>query len=161
MCSICFARTTSASDGSAWLEEPEEHAQGYENTWGAFDENGKLLSGLLVSPAEIMINGKPVKAGLIGAVATLPEFRNARCVRKIFDKIMPYMKDKGMVYSLLYPFSFQFYRKFGYEHAYVRNRATFPISELSHYQYPDNVMACDGAHMWTDFSKVYDVFSNV
>jgi len=158
MCSICFSRSTAPEDRTAWLEKPEEHTEGYEHVWGAFD-NGRLISAMAVVPAQIMINGMPTKAGLICGVVTLPEARNARCVRKIFEIIMPQMKDEGVVYSLLYPFSFDFYRKFGYEHAYVRQRATFPVSELSRYPYPSGVKVHEKDGPWADFATVYNAFS--
>ena len=159
MCSICFTRHYTSEDRYAWLNEPEKHAEGYENAWGAFDANGRLLSCMQVVPAQIMLNGRPVKVGLICAVTTLPEARNSRCVRKIFDVVMPYMKDKGMIFSLLYPFSFPFYRKFGYEHALIRRQATFQISELSRYPYPDGIKVHDKGGPWADFAKVYEVFA--
>ena len=157
--SICFVHTTPPADRLSWLEKPEEHTYGYENAWGAFDETGRLLSSMLVIPAQIMINNQPTKAGLIGGVTTLPEARNSRCVRKIFDKIMPLMKEEGVVYSLLYPFSFHFYRKFGYEHAYIRPRAIFPTSQLSRYPYPDEIKVHDKGGPWADFAKVYEAFA--
>ncbi|MCL2528078.1 MAG: GNAT family N-acetyltransferase [Defluviitaleaceae bacterium] len=158
MGSICFVGNP-PEDGYAWLENPQDHTQDYDIAWGAFNETGQLVSGMVVYPAQLLINDTPTKAGLIGYVTTLPEARNSSSVRKIFEKVMINMYEDGVVYSLLYPFSYKFYRKFGYEHAYLRNRATFPISELSHYPYPDGVKAHGKDGPWADFAKVYEVFS--
>ena len=159
MSAICFTKHMSPEDRYAWLKEPEKHADGYEHAWGAFDDSGRLISCMLVVPAQIMINGSPVKVGLICGVTTLPEARNARCVRKMFDIVIPLMKQEGMVFSLLYPFSLPFYRKFNYEHAFVRRQARFPISELAKYPYPDGMKVHDKGGPWADFAKVYEVFT--
>jgi len=159
MASICFMRTIPPEDRYPWLEKPEEHTKDYDICWGAFDENGRLLSSMMIIPATIRVNGHRVKAGLISGVMTLPEARNSRCVRQIFDVTMEEMKKDGVVYSLLYPFSFPFYRKFGYERAYSRPRATFPISGLSRFPFPDGMKVHDKGGPWADFAKVYEVFA--
>jgi len=159
MASVCFVRGIPPEDRYAWLERPEEHTKDYDICWGAFDDEGRLLSSMLVIPAELRINNHHVKAGIIGNVITLPEVRNARCVRKIFEVTMEEMKNDGIVYSLLYPFSFTFYRKFGYERAYSRPRATFPISELARFPYPDGMRVHDKGGPWADFALVYDAFA--
>ena len=158
MGSICFGQSD-AADRYAMLEKPEDHTDGYDEAWGAFDDDGRLISAMQVTPAQMMMYGKAVKVGLICGVTTLPEARNGRCVRKMFDIIMPLMRDEGMVFSVLYPFSFPFYRKFGYEHAYVRQRATFPIGELEKYPYPDGVKVHDKGGPYEDFAKVYEAFA--
>jgi len=155
MSSICFSRHYQSEDRLAWLEKPEEHAEGYENAWGAFDSDGKMLSAMIVDTAHININSKPVKVGQIIAVTSLPEARNVGGVRKIFETIHPIMKDDGMVFSLLYPFSFDYYRKFGYEHNYVKYRADFPIDGLKRYPYPTGMRVCNS---WEDLAKIYDKF---
>jgi len=157
--SICYVSSAPAEDRYSWLENPLEHTKGYETAWGAFDETGRLLSSMSALPAQIMINNQPVKAGLIAGVTTLPEARNASCVRKIFKAVLEDMKAGGVVYSLLFPFSSHFYRKFGYEHAYARPCASFPIGGLSRYPYPGGVKVHDKGDPWADFAKVYKVFS--
>ncbi|MCL2362852.1 MAG: GNAT family N-acetyltransferase [Defluviitaleaceae bacterium] len=159
MSAICFSRYMPAEDRYAWLEKPEDHTENYEKAWGAFDDDGKLVSAMIVDPAEIMINGKKAKAGLIAAVTTLPEARNNGSIRKLFEAAIPHMKEEGMVFSVLYPFSHEYYRKFGYEHNCVRSRVDFPISALDQYPYPGGMKAYDKVIPWEDFAKVYDVFS--
>jgi len=159
MSSICFSGDVGPEDRYAWLNNPEDHTHGYEDVWGAFDESGRLLSCMVLQEAHIRINGPPVKAGLVGGVTTLPEARNARCVRKIYEVIMPLMAKEGYVYSMLYPFSFPFYRKFGYEHGLTKQRASFPTSELSKYPYPDGVKVHDKGGPWADFAAVYNAFA--
>jgi len=156
MCSVCF--NMSSADRYAWLEKPEDHTEGYENTWGAFDADGRLISAMVALPVEIMMNNSPAKAGLICGVTTLPEARNSRCVRKMFEIIMPQMAKDGIVYSMLYPFSFPFYRKFGYEHGFTRQRYTFPMAELARYPYPSGMKVYNKGDNWTDIAKVYTAF---
>jgi predicted acetyltransferase len=87
---------------------PEEH-------WGAFDEQGKLLSALTLHPFECWIQGKPVRMGGIAGVATWPEARRNGCVAKLLARSLAEMREQGQVVSMLHPFSFPFYRKFGWE----------------------------------------------
>ena len=158
MGAICFTRHMPLEDRYKWLNEPEKHTEDHEHTWGAFDENGRLISCMQAVPAQIMMNGQPIKVGLICMVTTLPEARNARCVRKMFEIILPLMKEEGMIFSLLYPFSLPFYRKFGYEYVFVKHQANFPISELAKYPYPDGMKVHDKGGPWADFAAVYETF---
>jgi predicted acetyltransferase len=76
-------------------------------------------------------------AGMGGAagVATLPEARQGGYVRKTFEKILPAMLEEGKVFSFLYPFNYDFYRKFGYELCYSANRVTVPMYFFKEYRY--------------------------
>jgi len=156
--SVCFLGSP-PQDKEALLKNPEEHTEGHDTSWGAYDETGRQLSQMQVIPAKILINNQPTSAGLICGVTTLPEARNGRLVRKIFEKVMPIMKEEGMVYSMLYPFSFEFYRKFGYEQGYMRPKATFPVSELARYPYPNGMKAHEKGDPCDDFNKVYEAFT--
>ena len=158
MSSICFT-ANAPEDRYPILQEPEKHTGGHENAWGAFDETGKLLSAMYVPFTQMMMHGQPVKIGQICGVTTLPEARNSRCVRKMFDVVMPMMKDEGAIFSYLYPFSHPFYRKFGYEHTFTRYKAKFPMSELSRYTYPNGIKVYDKGDPWHDIAKVYATFT--
>lgn len=85
---------------------------------GAFDDDGKTLM------AEVECNDfkNYFCSGLlgcvgIGGVATKPEFRRMGGVRSIFGEIENRAFDNGWDIGILYPFSTEYYRQFGYENA--------------------------------------------
>lgn len=98
------------------LKEPRcRRDENIDCIWAAFDEDGKMMSNMIALPFEAFFDGHKVKMSGIGDVVTLPVYRQSGAVRAIFLKILEEMKEKGDVFSYLYPFSYYFYRKFGYE----------------------------------------------
>ncbi|RSL30407.1 GNAT family N-acetyltransferase [Salibacterium salarium] len=85
-----------------------------ENTWIA-EENGQLLSKATILPVNVFVGGVSMSMGGISGVATWPESRRGGLVRKLLDAALVDMRERGYVLSLLYPFSVEFYRKFGWE----------------------------------------------
>ena len=141
------------------LQEPLAHSEGYERIWGAFDDNGKMCSSMHVHDFTIRYDGHDVGMGGVGGVATLPECRKGGYIRKIFESCLPEMLESGKVFSFLYPFSFKFYRKFGYEICYTPNKVRVPVSFFQSYPYPDNIeLFIPGGHT-RDFAEVYETFS--
>ena len=100
------------------MEDPEKQRQESEadpvEDWGAFDENGRLMAHIIRHHFEFRLDGQWVPGGGIGAVSTLPEYRNSGAVRAIFGTLLPEAYREGEVLSALYPFSHAFSRKFGY-----------------------------------------------
>jgi len=157
MASICFL-DQEPEDRYPWLKNPLEHTEMYEHTWGCFNDKGRLDSSLLMIPALMMINGQAVKTGFAAGVITLPEARRGGGIRKIYEKAFPAMKEEGVVFSFVYPFSFSYYRKFGYEQSYSRYKASISLSALSIYPYPSGVEAYQKGDACADFVKVYEAF---
>ncbi|BBI31139.1 acetyltransferase [Cohnella abietis] len=86
-----------------------------EHDWGAFDEQGALMSALLLNPLEIWVQGKQFQMGGVAGVATWPEARRQGCVSKLLVHALETMRNNGQTVSMLHPFAFSFYRKYGYE----------------------------------------------
>lgn len=74
-----------------------------------------LLTCCLLYSMECKIRGFWFKVGGIGDVASPPEMRRKGYIGEILKNILKEMKDKGMVFSALWPFSYPFYRKYGWE----------------------------------------------
>lgn len=81
---------------------------------GAFLDD-QLTSSLIVFPFEVYYQGSILKMGGIGNVTSYPEVRGHGSVRQLFETALAEMKDRGITVSYLAPFSYHFYRKFGYE----------------------------------------------
>ena len=97
--------------------------------WGAF-EGGRLLSGMWEIEFLMLFDGNNVKMSGIGGVGTLPEARKGGLVRQIFEKLLPEAYENGVVFYCLYPFSHDYYRRFGYEIACARNNVSIPAKSF-------------------------------
>lgn len=89
----------------------------YVEPLGTFEQE-QLKSQLLLLPLEVMIHGKVMSMGGIGYVSSYPETRGKGYVKQLFIEVLAKMNRDGMVLSYLDPFSYPFYRKFGYELAF-------------------------------------------
>ncbi|UUZ83497.1 GNAT family N-acetyltransferase [Paenibacillus sp. P26] len=85
-----------------------------DSMWGAFVD-GQLASKLTILQLETWIQGKQMAMGGIASVATWPEFRRGGLVSRLLGQALQSMRDSGQTVSFLYPFSFGFYRKYGWE----------------------------------------------
>lgn len=87
----------------------------YEDFYGAFDDSGKIAAALQNEPHFMWLDGQSVKSGGIANVSSLPENRRGGHIRKLIKLACDDMYEDGCVMSYLYPFSYPYYRKFGYE----------------------------------------------
>lgn len=85
-----------------------------EQSWVYYEE-GNLAARLSILPLSVWINGNPMEMGGIAAVATWPEYRRGGKVAKLLGHSLQVMRGNGQTISMLYPFDFAFYRKFGWE----------------------------------------------
>lgn len=88
-----------------------------------------------VSTALICIRGSRFAGGFIPTmtvadVSTLPEYRNRGLVREMLETAHAKAREYGAYIALLHPFSFEFYKKFGYEKISDTVSVTFPLSAL-------------------------------
>ena len=100
-----------------------------KNAFGLF-ENGRLCSAMISHEQRIFFEGSTMPVAGIGNVATYPEHRRKGYVRKLFNYLFPRMREQGQVFSMLFPFSYPYYRAFGYELGYSKNQYTLPLSQL-------------------------------
>ncbi|MBR5344948.1 MAG: GNAT family N-acetyltransferase [Clostridia bacterium] len=120
--------------------------------WGAFDDDGTLMARIINNQYECWLDGKTVRNGGIGAVSTLPEYRNTGSIREIFQALIPHAYADGEVISTLYPFSHAFYRKFGYETVCWKNTYTFAPGVLKNYRFNGKALLWkpgDPSKAWT------------
>ncbi len=121
------------------MEDPEkarqESLEDPTEDWGAFDEDSRLMAHIVHHRFAFRLDGEWVPSGGIGGVSTLPEYRNAGAIRKIFEKLIPEAYRNGEVFSTLYPFSHAFYRKFGYETACWKHQYEFEPGVISGYRF--------------------------
>lgn len=97
--------------------------------WG-WMSNDELAAKLHLIPLNCYINGKTFKMGGISSVATWPEHRRQGAVKDLLYHALIYMKEHGQILSFLHPFSFGFYRKYGWETAFVEKHYAIPLTHL-------------------------------
>lgn len=112
-------------------KETREKIEGgeYKNdeVYAALDGDGRALAAMEALPYTMWYDGRKVPMYGIGGVASMPETRRQGHVRKIFEKVFSDIYEKGAVFSHLFPFSHDYYRKFGYEHIGAAVKYTLPV----------------------------------
>ena len=141
------------------LQDPAAHASEDDLIWGAFNEAGNMCAGLVVIPLTLRMNTAASLANAIGGVVTLPEARGQRCIHQIMAAAFRHMREGGQVFSILYPFSFPYYRQFGYEMALADQRAEIPLERFFHYKYPARLESIDANADAAPFKLVYEKFT--
>jgi len=81
-----------------------------------------LAAQITIIPLQTFVQGQPMKMGGIAGVSTWPEYRRKGLVGKLLVHGLRVMKERGQTVSFLAPFSFPFYRKYGWE-TYVDRKA--------------------------------------
>lgn len=120
-------------DFSGADEEPEKFYDGYETWRATFSDDGKMCSALEISPFKFKFDGHVVNMAGVGGVISLPEERNKGYVRELFKYCFNEMRENKQWFSFLYPFSNEYYRKFGYEASSKKVKYTIPLSSFRHF----------------------------
>jgi predicted acetyltransferase len=94
----------------------------------------RLAATMTIIPFHTYINGKALKMGGIGGIATWPEYRRKGMVGKLLLKALKIMMDDGQSISFLAPFSYSFYRKYGWETCFENKQYTIHVSLLPKFQ---------------------------
>ncbi|MCL2003251.1 MAG: GNAT family N-acetyltransferase [Oscillospiraceae bacterium] len=133
--------------------------EAYEGVWAAFDGRGKMCSVAGVLDYSVRFDGHTVPMGGVAGIATPAEERRKGYVRGLFEVILPAMREEGKVFSFLYPFSFEFYRKFGYELCYTPNRVTAPMDLFCEYRMPERAEQVFPGGDMAELLTVYEAFT--
>lgn len=115
---------------SVAFETPwQEEAYPTEKYAAFLEDDETMTSCLSILPFSVHFDGERVKMAGIGGVSSLPQYRRTGGIRGCFEKMLPDLYREGYMLSMLYPFSTNYYRKFGYE---VWARGAQYELELSH-----------------------------
>lgn len=127
--------------------------------WGAFDDNGKLMGRIINNQFISYLDGREILNGGIGAVSTLPEYRNRGVIREIFQKLLPEAYQRGEVISTLYPFNHSFYRKFGYDTVCYRNQYKCRPEIFADYHFDGEVIMWQDGDTTKAYTDLYGKFA--
>lgn len=134
----------------------------HSEVYGAFDDNDDVLMAAIFVPEYHSWCGDTTLPSVgIGGVATRPEFRRHGAIRAVFQKIFALAPERNWVTSTLYPFSFDYYRQYGYERVFKVHTVTLQKNVLD--AFPRN---CD-AKLYTfrnpeikaDILEVYNAYA--
>ena len=146
------------------MEDPaknrEESLQSTDEDWGAFSEDGKIMARIINNHYTTRLDGQLISNGGIGAVSTLPEYRNTGAVRAIFDKLIPEAYSRGEIISTLYPFNHAFYRKFGYETVRWLDHYEFAPAVLSGYRFSGDAELWKTGDPVSEYTALYNRFAD-
>ncbi len=93
------------------------------------EEQG-IVSSLFIVPFWMFYENNSVPVGGIRTVASRPDARYQGYTGKLVKYSIGEMKRKGMVFSPLAPFSYEFYRKYGWEICYDRHLFQMDVNQL-------------------------------
>ena len=146
------------------MEDPEknrkESLESQDEDWGAFSDDGKVMARIINNHYKTRLDGQVISNGGIGAVSTLPEYRNTGAVRAIFEKLIPEAYRNGEIISTLYPFSHAFYRKFGYETVRWRDHYEFAPVVLSGYRFSGDAELWKPGDPVSEYTTLYNRFAD-
>ena len=94
------------------------------------NDDGVSMSHAYTTVRDSRYDGQFIKALLVGGIGTPPQFRRQGCVRALMDAIFAHAEEWQTPVSLLHPFSFSYYRQFGYERISNTTIVSFPITAL-------------------------------
>jgi len=127
--------------------------------WEIVNEDGKALSASTIGTVDSRFCGDYVKTVTIGGVGTPPEYRRGGKVREVFETAFLEAPERGWEVSVLHPFSFSYYRKFGYEKVADHLIVEFPITALDFLPRYNDLVPINGDELVPDMIKVYEKFA--
>lgn len=121
-----------------WLNSVRERAREFVNRYlsedmilGYYSESGSLDAMLFILPFDIYIYGSAFSMGGIATVSSMPEGRHGGRVAELLRTSLRVMKERKQPVSMLGPFSYEFYRKYGWELGFERLNYTIPVERFS------------------------------
>lgn len=104
----------------------------YQNSlaYGTFDSHDQLTSGLLATDLRVNFHQKKMLMSGIGYVASYPEHAGGGAIGQLMQTALTDMYQRGIVLSYLAPFSYGFYRRFGYELTFSQRRHQMQMTDL-------------------------------
>ena len=122
-------------DEEAARNEAREQAEGTaaqpEEAWGLYDDSDAMVASVATIPRAFFFGGEAVPVGEIHMVGSLPEARGGGYARALIREILGHFAQRGDVFAALIPFSYSFYRKFGFELAARILTQRVPIDQLA------------------------------
>jgi predicted acetyltransferase len=127
-----------------------------DRLWGVF-KDGKMTAKLALLPFRTWIGGKEFAMGGIASVSTWPEFRRRGYVADLLRHVLHVMKEQGQTVSFLHPFSFAFYRKYGWEAYCEYKQYEIPADRIP--KLPHTLGRVERTEDWTLLNRIYEAYA--
>ncbi|MEI6578290.1 MAG: GNAT family N-acetyltransferase [Eubacteriales bacterium] len=128
--------------------------------WGVYDDDGEtLMAGGGVNTLQSRYCGNFISTLAIGGLGTGPEYRRRGCIRRIMEDAFALAPERGWVVSMLHPFSYSYYRMFGYEKISDHKILEFPMSALDCFERCADLKRMNSEELIKDAITIYDKFS--
>lgn len=79
------------------------------------EHDGQIVSSMMVVPEGMRFGDATLPAVAVAGVGTIPEARRVGCAATMMEEVTRRMRAWGAAASPMWPFSFVYYRKFGWE----------------------------------------------
>lgn len=147
----CFKMCTVEDFKADWdLSTPER-----ETVLGSFD--GETLASCITIPyRQMYVDGKYLKMASLGGVTTASTYRSGGVCSNLITEGIKVMHEQGAVYSVLAPFSYEFYQKLGWKWCYNNLAYTFEIDRLKKFKNEGHIEYLSDANM-TELNHYYEV----
>ncbi len=128
-------------------------------TYEIITDDGARMSGGSQSYRMIHLNGAIVPCAFIGGIGTEPEYRREGLVRKIVTEMAAESDRRVVPVTILHPFSFAYYRKFGFERVADHRVLEFPMSALDVFPRYPSLVRCLGIEHHQTLADLYNAFA--
>lgn len=111
---------------SVCFQDPDDFiAWNFEQNFSYHDTliaewDGTPAANLQLMPHRIRLRGHDYDINYVSGVATLPQYQRKGLIRELFAAAFPIMQKRNQPISLLIPFQYAFYEKFGYKQCYEK-----------------------------------------
>lgn len=124
---------------------------------GFFNDQNVITACMELPEYRMRYEGNWVRMVGIGGVASLPEYRFGGAVREILQFAFRQMRENGTVFSSLYPFSHNYYRKFGYETCQLHTMGyELPVEALSKFRCTGTARMIQPGDSLKSFQAIFD-----
>lgn len=112
--------------------EEEKREDARNRCFGTFLDDDETICGVVNSREYLCrFDGGTYKLGGVGGVSTLPQYRRGGVIRACMTASLKDMYANDFTFAFLYPFSMQYYRKFGFEAGAPEYRWTVPFTAMN------------------------------
>lgn len=141
------------------VAEAEGKRERTDEVWADFDGRCCMRTAISTKQMDVAFDGSFVPAGELDMVGSLPEYRGAGNVRAMFGEVLRSFRARGDVFALLIPFSFAFYRKFGFEVCARNLRQRVAIEQLAPFRCACAVQQVTSAEDVPALKSLYDAYA--
>ena len=139
--------------------EEEKREDARNRCFGTVLDDDETICGVVNSREYLCrFDGGTYKLGGVGGVSTLPQYRRGGVIRACMTASLKDMYANDFTFAFLYPFSMQYYRKFGFEPGAPEYRWSVPFTAMKPQDVGGHVEQIFPGGDFTPLLTVYNAF---